>query len=164
MSKGEKGADKELRFGLGVTVPLPVLNQNAGAIETAKARQSQAEVALNVALREVERKIAVARHSYETFLTEMGRWPAGALESFRDAARAGDEHYRLGALPIATYTELQAQYLDAVDALLGTQADALAARQQLETLSGLNLGDTLAASTSPDLPARLLASSIRSHC
>ena len=51
----------------------------------------------------------------------------------------GDEHYRLGALPITTYTELQKQYLDAVDALLGTQVDALDARQQLELLTGMNL-------------------------
>ena len=64
-----------------------------------------------------------------------------AAEKFRDAARKGDENYRLGALPIATYTELQKQYLDAVDALLSTQADALEARQQLELLSGINLGD-----------------------
>lgn len=139
--RSEKSDTKELQYGLGVSVPLPVLNQNGGNIETAKARQTQAEVALTVALREVERKIAVARHGYETFLAEMARWPADAVAKFRDAARAGDEHYRLGALPIATYTELQTQYLDAVDALLATQADALEARQQLELLSGMDLGD-----------------------
>jgi cobalt-zinc-cadmium efflux system outer membrane protein len=143
----EKGGDKELRFGLGVTVPLPVANLNAGNIETARARQSQAEVALNVALRDVERRIATAFHSYETFLAEMARWPPAVIQTFRDAARLGDEHYRLGALPIATYTALQTQYLDAVDALLSTQADALEARQQLEYLTGTNLGDVPAPPT-----------------
>jgi len=137
----EKGSDRELRYGLGVTVPLSVLNRNAGAIETAKARESQAEVALTVALREVERKIAAARNAYDTFLAEIGTWPPDAVQKFRDAARLGDQHYRLGALPIATYTELQKQYLDAVDALLGTQADALDARQQLALLTGLKLDD-----------------------
>ena len=142
--RSEKADTKELQYGLGVSVPLPVLNQNTGNIETARARQAQAEVALNLALRDVERKIAIARHSYETFLTEMARWPADAVAKFRDAARAGDEHYRLGALPIATYTELQTQYLDAVDALLTTQTEALEARQQLELLSGIDLGDASA--------------------
>jgi len=137
----ETASDREHRFGLGVTVPLPLLNRNAGNIESATARRAQAEVALNVALREVERKIAAALNAYDTFLAEMARWPADAAQKFRDAARMGDAHYRLGALPITTYTELQKQYLDTVDALLSTQADALEARQQLELLTGLNLDD-----------------------
>jgi cobalt-zinc-cadmium efflux system outer membrane protein len=137
----EKGSDRERQYGLGVTVPLPVLNQNTGNIETAKAREAQAEVALTAALRAVERKIAAARNAYDTFLAEIAKWPPDAVQKFRDAARVGDEHYRLGALPIATYTELQKQYLDAVDALLSTQADTLDARQQLELLTGLNLDD-----------------------
>ena len=150
---GERAGDRELQVGLGVTVPLPLLNQHAGEIETAKARQTQAEVALSVALREVERKIAGARQAYETFLAEMARWPTDAVQKFRAAARVGDEHYRLGALPIATYTELQTQYLDAVDALLSTQANALEARQQLEVLTGLDLGDG-SRPTSSKKPAR----------
>ena len=150
----ERGSDKELRFGLGVTVPLPVLNQNAGNIETAKARQGQAEVALTVALREVERKVAGALYAYDTFRAEMGRWPADAVQKFRTAARTGDEHYRLGALPIATYTELQTQYLDAVDALLSTQADALAARQQLGFLTGVILDESSGTGASAKKAAR----------
>lgn len=124
-----------------MSVPLPLLSHNAGNIATAKAREAQAEVLLNVALREVERKIAAAQYGYETFLAEMAKWPPDVAEKFGDAARKGDENYRLGALPISTYTELQKQYLDTVDALLSTQADALEARQQLELLTGLNLGD-----------------------
>ena len=97
-----------------------MLNLNAGNVEAAKARQAQAEVALTVALHEIERKVAAARNAYDIFLAEIGRWPADAVQKFRDAARVGDEHYRLGALPIATYTTLQTQCLDAVDALLST--------------------------------------------
>ena len=138
---GENASDRQRAFGLGVTVPLPLLNRNAGNIATAKARQAQAEVALNVALREVERKVAAHRAAYDIFIAEMAKWPADAAEKFRDAARKGDENYRLGALPVATYTELQKQYLDTVDALLSTQGDALESRQQLELLSGVNLGD-----------------------
>lgn len=160
----ETASDREHRFGLGVTVPLPLLSRNAGNIESATARRAQAEVALNVALRDVERKIAAALNAYDTFLAEMAKWPADAAQRFRDAARVGDAHYRLGALPITTYTELQKQYLDTVDTLLRTQADALEARQQLELLTGLNLSDTpvapmrnaagTPASTNPESPRR----------
>ncbi len=153
-AQGEKQADRERVFGLGVTVPLPLLSRNAGNIATAKAREAQAEVSLNVALREVERKIAGALHAYETFLAEMAKWPSDVAEKFGEAARKGDDNYRLGALPIVTYTELQKQYLDTVDALLSTQADALEARQQLELLTGLNLGDAPPLKTANPKPAR----------
>ncbi|MEO6754031.1 MAG: TolC family protein [Chthoniobacteraceae bacterium] len=139
--RGEEASDRQREFGLGVKVPLPLLNRNQGNIATAKARELQAEVALNVALREVERKIAGHRMAYEIFLAEIAKWPKDAAEKFRDAASKADENYRLGALPVATYTELQKQYLDTVDALLSTQADVLEARQQLELLTGMNLGD-----------------------
>ena len=138
---GEKASDRQHEFGLGVTIPLPMLNRKQGGVATAKARELQAEVALNVAIREVERKVAAARASYETFLAEMARWPEDAAEKFRDAAKKSDENYRLGALSVATYTELQKQYLDTVDALLSTQSDVLEARQQMELLSGMSLGD-----------------------
>ena len=138
---GEKASDRQREFGLGVSLPLPLLNQNAGNIATAKARQLQAEVSLTVALREVERKIATALHAYERRVIEMSKWPTDAAEKFRQAAHTGDEHYRLGAIPVATYTELQKQYIDVVDALLSTQEDALASRQELQLLTGVDLGD-----------------------
>jgi len=145
----ENAGDKERQVGLGVSVPLPLLDRNAGNIETARAREAQAEVALTAALREVERKVAAALNAYDTFVVEIAKWPADAVQRFRDAARMGDENYRLGALPIATYTALQTQYLDALDALLSTQLDALEARQQLELLTGQNLRDTVAMETTP---------------
>jgi cobalt-zinc-cadmium efflux system outer membrane protein len=59
---------------------------------------------------------------------------------FREAAALADRHYRLGAVPIGTYVELQSSYLDAVEALLDTQAEALAAALELNQLTGLDLG------------------------
>ncbi len=150
---GEKASDRQRGFGLGVSVPLPLLSQNSGNIATAKARQLQAEVSLTVAMREVERKIATALHAYERRVIEMSKWPADAAEKFRQAAHTGDEHYRLGAIPVATYTELHKQYLDVVDALLSTQEDALASRQELQLLTGVDLGDLPAKSVATK-PAR----------
>lgn len=98
-------------------------------------------------LREIERRIAETAHAYRTQVEEMGRWRGDSLDRFREAAALGDQHYRLGALPIATYTELQKQYLDALDALLGTQADALVSRSELERLTGLDFTGTVPAKT-----------------
>lgn len=58
---------------------------------------------------------------------------------FPKAAELADRHYRLGAVPIATYVELQKQYLEAVEALLDTKREALDAGQQLGLLTGLDI-------------------------
>lgn len=140
---GEDASDRQREFGLGVSLPLPLWDRRQGAIEAARARQLQAEVLVATTLRETERRIAGTAHAYRTQLDEMARWRGDSMERFREAAALGDRHYRLGALPIATYTELQKQYLDALDALLGTQVDALASRSELERLTGLHLTSTV---------------------
>jgi len=41
-------------------------------------------------------------------------------------------------VPIATYVELQKQYLEAVEVLLDTRREALEAGQQIRLLTGVN--------------------------
>jgi cobalt-zinc-cadmium efflux system outer membrane protein len=77
--------------------------------------------------------------AYEARLEEMSRWRADAASKLREAAELADRHYRLGAVPVATYVELQKQYLEAVEAILDTKRDALQAAQELEILTGLSL-------------------------
>jgi cobalt-zinc-cadmium efflux system outer membrane protein len=67
----------------------------------------------------------------------MEKWRPDSVQHFKEAAEVADRHYRLGAVPIATYVELQKQYLEAVESLLETKKEALEAAQTLELLTGL---------------------------
>jgi cobalt-zinc-cadmium efflux system outer membrane protein len=135
----ERAGDRERIIGIGVSLPLPLWNRNKGNIEAAAARQTQAEVSLNVTEREIQRKVLEAALTYETKLREMAKWRSDSAEHFRNAAELADRHYRLGAVPIATYVELQKQYLEAIESLLDTKREALEAAAQLELLTGLPL-------------------------
>ncbi|MBN9688665.1 MAG: TolC family protein [Verrucomicrobia bacterium] len=136
-SDQKAGTEEQRIIGVGISLPLPLWNRNKGGIEAASARQVQAEASLYVTQREVERKVIEAALTYETKLGEMAKWRPDSVEHFREAADVADRHYRLGAVPIATYVELQKQYLDAVEGLLDTKREALEAAQQLELLTGL---------------------------
>ncbi len=138
----ERTGDSETQIGIGVSVPLPLWNRNKGNIETAEARQQQAATSMFVTQRQIERQIAENALRYQAKLTEMGKWRADSIQQFQEAAALADRHYRLGAVQIATYVELQKQYLDAVEALLDTKTEALEASQQLELLTGVLLGGT----------------------
>jgi cobalt-zinc-cadmium efflux system outer membrane protein len=141
------GNDHERIIGVGISLPLPLWNRNKGNIEAAAARQMQAETSLYVARREVERMVLEAALTYETKLREMARWRPDSVEHFQEAAEVADRHYRLGAVPISTYVELQKQYLDAVEGLLDTKKEALEAEAQLELLTGVPLPLTQTRST-----------------
>ena len=135
----EDAIDHERQVGIGISIPLPLWNHNEGNIETAMARQKQAETSMYVTQRTVERQVVEKALAYQTKLTEMAKWRPESVAEFRKAAELAERHYRLGAVPITTYVELQRQYLDAVEALLDTKREALDAGQQLELLTGLDI-------------------------
>ncbi len=138
----EKANETERTMGIGVSMPLPLWNRNTGNIESAKARQDQAETSVQLTKRQIERDIRTNVLSYQTQFAEMNRLSPKAIEQLREAAELGDRHYRLGSLPVATYVELQTQYLEALEAIFATQADALENLQELELLTGLKLHST----------------------
>ena len=137
MFSEENAGDRERILGVGISAPLPLWNRNKPAIETAQARQLQAETSLLVTRREVERKVTQAATTYQRQLRAIAQWRPDSIEHFRQAADLADRHYRLGAVPVATYIDLQQNYLEAVDALVDTRKDALEAASELELLTGL---------------------------
>lgn len=146
----EKANDEQRIVGLGVSLPLPLWNRNSGPIAASQARLQQAEAAVRVSWQQVERKLAEHALALQTKLEEMAHWRADAQAQFREAAELADRHYRLGAVPITTYLEMQTRYLDALEALLATRGEALEHQQQLELLTGLPLDQlTLSKNASP---------------
>lgn len=141
----ENAGDRETVVGLGLSFPLPLPGRTGAEISAAESRRRQAEAALFVAQRELERHVLTAAQTYRAKLAEIHTWASDALAQFRDAAALADRHYRLGAIPVATYVELQTSYLDAVEALLDTQSEALSAGLTLQELTGLDFHPVAAA-------------------
>ena len=135
----EHANDSQRIMGVGVSFPLPLWNRNAGGIAVAQARRDQAQTALDVAQREVERKVSEAFLHYSARVSELSRTRPDAAQDFRETADLADRHYRLGAVPLTTYIEMQKQYLEALEALLQTKQSALEAGAQLHLLTGRSL-------------------------
>ncbi len=140
----ETANDEQRIVGVGVSVPLPLWNRNQGNIEAARAREQQAEASLRATQRDVERRVTDHALALETQLAEMTQWRPDAQAQFREAAELADRHFRLGAVPVTIYVEMQLKYLDALEALLATRHEALDQRQQLEVLLGKPLDSLVA--------------------
>ena len=132
----EKAGERETAVGVGLSIPVPLWNRNSGNIKAARARQSQADTALRVTQRRIERELRERIAAYEARLEQMSHWRPEIVESLREAAGLADRHYRLGAVPVATYVELQEKYIEALEAIFTTRAEALQHRHQIELLTG----------------------------
>jgi cobalt-zinc-cadmium efflux system outer membrane protein len=135
----ERSDTNEYQFGITASLPLPLWNMNLGKIETEKARAAKVEAELATLIREVERKVADAEFIYRSRREEAEQLRTSILPQLGEAAETGDRNYRDGAVPLSTYTELQKQYLDSIDAFTAAQAAAIDARQQLEQLTATRL-------------------------
>lgn len=135
----EQAGERERVVGAAVSLPLPFWNQNQGSVQTARARRTQAEISLNAAQRDAERRLLEAAAIYEMKVREMASWGVDSIQHFQEAAELADRHYRLGAVPVSIYVELQTQYLEAIAGLHDTKKEALEAAAQLELLTGKQL-------------------------
>lgn len=133
----EKAADKEQQVGVGISLPLPLWDRNAGNIQSAKAREAQAQASLLTTQREVERRVAESAAIFQAKREEINRWQADTLQKFRESAESADRNYRLGSVPISIYVETQTQYLELVGSVLEMKREALQAAQEVEILTGL---------------------------
>jgi cobalt-zinc-cadmium efflux system outer membrane protein len=141
---GQQPGGSQIEGGLVLSIPLPLWNKNKGQIATETARQQQAEALLLTTLRDLERDLAIARGAYASELEALARWRPESEKQFREASEEADRHYRLGAVPAATYVEMQRGYLDALDALIESRRNAWKHRMEIERLIGapaLNHGD-----------------------
>ena len=132
----ESAGDRESMIGVGLSLPLPFSKRSRSGVDLAEARRRQAEVSVQIVQRELEREVVAAARTFAAKRMEIAGWSPEAVEKFREAADLADRHYRLGAVPLATYVELQSAYLEAVEVLLETKKEALEAAQQLELLTG----------------------------
>ncbi len=136
----EGGDGSETTVGVGLSLPLPLTRTPRAGADAAEARRIQAEATVRAAQRELERDVMIAAQTFAAKVAEIRRWSPESVEKFREAAATADRHYRLGAVPLGTYLELQSAYLEATEALLDTQAEALEAGLRLQLLTGIDFG------------------------
>ena len=138
----ERAGDRETVIGLSLSMPLPVWDNGQAAVNASQARRMQAEASLLGTMREVERQITEAWLLLGTQQKRLDGWKPDSLQSFAEAARLADRHYRLGAVPLSTYLEMQDKYLEATEAINATRLEVLRASLDLEQLVGASAPQT----------------------
>ncbi len=131
---------RETNYGVRLSTTIPLWNRQAGEVAVEEGRQAQANATLLNAERRIARDVFTTAAQYEAKRQALVRWEGQSARDFAAAAADADRNYRLGAIPLTTYTQMQQAYVEATNALLDTKREALEALLQLRALNG---GDAL---------------------
>lgn len=131
-----KSQEDQTVAGIGISFPLPFWKSGKAEVTSAEARHVQAQATLSVAQREVERQVTESMLLFKTQQSRVVIWKSDGIAKFSEAAALADRHYRLGAVQMGTFIELQDKYLEAVESISEAQSQALEAALTLEELTG----------------------------
>ena len=132
----EEADEIEREAGIGFSLELPIFRNGKAQIDRERAREAQAEALVETTARELEQQVAEASLVYRNAWRQLDAWGDKHQTELKDAAELADRHYRLGAVPVATYIEVQENYLGALSAIADVEADALEAALRIEQLTG----------------------------
>ena len=132
----EDAGEAETTVGVGFSMPLAWRNRNEGGIAAADARRQAAEAQVEAERLDARRELARLHRMYEAAVAQARALSSVEIERLRDAADLADRQYRLGAIPVQTFLDMQREFLSIQllrhDALL----NALVKEAELQWIAG----------------------------
>jgi cobalt-zinc-cadmium efflux system outer membrane protein len=108
----EDAGEAESTAGLVISLPLAWRNRNVGTIAAARARQVRAEHELASLQRSLEGQLASKLMAYELALEQAQSVPAEIVSNLHQTADLADRQYRLGAIPVQLFLDIQREFLN----------------------------------------------------
>jgi len=135
------------RFGVGVGVPIPVLNRNQGRVAEQQARAEQATLEARAVEARIRTQVTEAVRAYASATEEVEVYESTVLEPARQSRERLETAYRSGKIGLTTLLLVRNQLLDAET---GYWDAWLARRRALVDLQSATAG---LATDTPDIPS-----------
>jgi cobalt-zinc-cadmium efflux system outer membrane protein len=145
----DKAGDHDQKIGASVTFPLPVWNQNQGNIASSKAALAKTEATQEQARRDLELSITKIYQSRQLLDAQISQTKPELLQHLAQLADMADRQYRLGAINLTTFLEVQRQFLNTTRSMHQTVLDAHSLDLDLQLLTGTMSQGTLERSAKP---------------
>jgi len=107
----EDAGDAETTVGLAISIPFTRRNRNQGMIAAAQARQTGAEAQLESARLSARTELVQLHHLYEAAVAQVDSITPELVSNLHDAADLADRQYRLGAIPVQLFLDMQREFL-----------------------------------------------------
>lgn len=132
----EEAGEVETTVGLAVSMPLSWSRRNQGTIHAAQARRDKAEAELQAEALVVRSELARRVRLYAAAVAQVEAVPVSLVESLHDAADLADRQYRLGAIPVQLFLDMQREFLSVQLLRHNAQLESLKMAAELEWLAG----------------------------
>jgi cobalt-zinc-cadmium efflux system outer membrane protein len=145
----DKAGDHDQKIGASVTFPLPVWNQNQGNIASSKAALAKTEATREQARRDLELSLTKIYQTRQLLDAQISQTNPELLQHLAQLADMADRQYRLGAINLTTFLEVQRQFLGTTRSVHQTILDAHSLDLDLQLLTGTMSQGTLERSGEP---------------
>ena len=132
----DKATDHDQKIGASLTVTLPIWNQNQGNVMASRAGLDKTEATLEQARRDFELSVTKIYQSRQLLDVELKQSNAGLLQRLSHLSDMADRQYRLGAINLTTFLEVQTQFLNANRNVHQAMLDAVSLELDLQLLTG----------------------------
>lgn len=138
----DKAGDHDQKIGAAVAFPLPVWNQNQGIVAASKAVMAKTEATQEQAKRDLELSITKIYQTRHLLDVQISQTKPELIQKLAQLADMADRQYRLGAINLATFLEVQRQFLSTTKSVHQTILDANSLALDLQLLTGTMLQGT----------------------
>lgn len=137
----EDAGEAETTVGLAVSMPLAWSRRNRGAVLAAQARREMAEAELAADRLDARSELARRIRLYTAAINQVEAVPDSLVESLHDAADLADRQYRLGAIPVQLFLDMQREFLSVQLLRHNAQLESLKMAAELDWLAGSAAGE-----------------------
>ena len=137
----EETDEAETTLGLAASIPLSGSRQQRGAIAAARARLEGAQAQWAAAVQDARLELARLHRIYESAVEQANAIPPDLVASLHDAADLADRQYRLGAIPVQLFLDMQREFLSVQLLRHNALLEALKKEVELKWLTDAALGE-----------------------
>ncbi len=137
----EEAGEQEIVGGVALSLVAPLWHRNKAGIAFAEAHKLGAEAALAVVRRSLEVDLARAAAKLDASRQRLRGLSGESLRDFSAAAELADRQYRLGAISVQLFLDLQREYLTVLQLRSEAVRDGWDAALDIERLTAGAKGD-----------------------
>lgn len=132
----EEADEAENTLGLAASIPLSGSRQQRGSIAAGRARVEGAQAQWAAAVQDAHLELARLHRLYEAAVEQASAVPPDLVESLHDAADLADRQYRLGAIPVQLFLDMQREFLSVQLLRHNALLEALTREAELQWIAG----------------------------
>ncbi|MEW6525792.1 MAG: TolC family protein [Spirochaetota bacterium] len=130
----EKVIEKEKSISGGISIPIPLYNQNQNVVDALQSKTQQEELYLQYIEKMIESDIRTTVAQYDYYRNLLQLFPPSIEEELEKSMYYADDQFQKGTITLQSYLELDVQVHETLENIYTTQKELVHAMATIATL------------------------------